>query len=43
MTDDNDREFWMIVRRALLLFVDAIDRKYKLGKHAVNTGMRVSE
>jgi hypothetical protein len=26
----NDREFWIIVRQALLLFVDAIEQKYGL-------------
>ena len=26
MTDD--REFWMLVRQALLLFVDAIERRF---------------
>lgn len=30
----SDREFWMIVRQALLLFVSAIEKRYKLGKHA---------
>ncbi len=29
----NEKEFWMAVRAALLLFVDAIERRYKLGKH----------
>jgi len=24
----DDREFWMIVREALLLFIDAIERKW---------------
>jgi hypothetical protein len=28
-----DREFWECIRRALLLVVDAIERKWKLGKH----------
>jgi hypothetical protein len=28
-----DREFWVLVRQALLLFVSAVERKYKLGKH----------
>lgn len=28
-----DREFWMAIRQALLMFVSAIERKYKLGKH----------
>ena len=26
----SDREFWIIVRQALLLFVDAIEQKYGL-------------
>jgi hypothetical protein len=26
----SDREFWIIVRQALLLFVDAIEQKYSL-------------
>lgn len=29
-----DREFWITVRQALLLFVSAIERKYGLGKHS---------
>lgn len=28
-----DREFWMAIRQALLMFVSAIERRYKLGKH----------
>jgi len=26
----SEREFWLIVRQALLLFVDAIERRYAL-------------
>lgn len=40
MSDLSDREFWIAVRSALLLFVDAIERKYRIGKHSVNTGGR---
>ena len=29
-----EREFWAMVRQALLLFVSAIDRRYKFGKYA---------
>jgi hypothetical protein len=29
-----EREFWITVRQALLLFVSAIERRYLLGKHA---------
>lgn len=25
-----DREFWLLVRQALLLFVDAIEQKYSM-------------
>jgi hypothetical protein len=28
-----DREFWTVIRRALLLFVDAIEKRYRLGKY----------
>jgi hypothetical protein len=28
-----DREFWIAIRQALLAFVDAIERRYGLGKH----------
>lgn len=28
-----EREFWISVRQALLLFVSAIERRYKLGKY----------
>jgi hypothetical protein len=38
----NDREFWMAIRAALLLFVDAIERRYKIGKHAGNQLQRAS-
>jgi hypothetical protein len=38
-----DREFWMIVRQALLLFVSAIERRYKLGKHAETVVQSISE
>jgi hypothetical protein len=31
-----DREFWIAIRAALLLFVDAIERKYCLGRHGGN-------
>jgi len=30
----NEREFWIVIRQALLLFVSAIERRYKLGKHS---------
>jgi hypothetical protein len=37
MTDfSSDREFWIAIRSALLLFVDAIERRYHLGKHGGN-------
>lgn len=29
-----DREFWIALRAALLAMVDAIERRYQLGKHA---------
>ena len=29
----SDREFWQIIRTALLMFVSAIEKKYMLGKH----------
>lgn len=38
----SDREFWIAVRAALLLFVDAIERRYKLGKHSGNQFERVA-
>jgi hypothetical protein len=30
----NDKEFWICVRQALLAFVDAIERRWCIGKHA---------
>jgi hypothetical protein len=30
----SDREFWIIVRQALLLFVDAIEQRYSLTRTA---------
>jgi hypothetical protein len=30
----SDRDFWIVIRRALLLMVDAIERRYGLGKHS---------
>jgi hypothetical protein len=36
----SDREFWIAIRAALLLFVDAIERRYKIGKHAGNQSAR---
>ena len=30
----DDREFWLLVRQALLLFVDAIERRYSLQRTA---------
>ena len=30
----SDREFWILVRQALLLFVDAIERRYGLRRTA---------
>jgi hypothetical protein len=38
----DDRTFWLAIRAALLLFVDAIERRYKVGKHAGNTNARVA-
>ena len=29
----DEREFWITVRQALLLFVSAIERRFKLGKY----------
>ena len=29
----SDREFWIVIRRALLLVVDVIERRYNIGKH----------
>ena len=29
-----DREFWLIIRRALLLFVDAIERRWNIPRTA---------
>ena len=29
----SDREFWQIIRTALLMFVSAIEKKYMLGKY----------
>ena len=29
-----EREFWTMVRQGLLLFVSAIERRYKLGKYS---------
>lgn len=34
----SEKEFWVIVRQALLLFVSAIERRYGLGKHAEKVG-----
>lgn len=34
----SDREFWIMVRRALLLFVGAIEKRYGL-KENENTGL----
>jgi hypothetical protein len=39
---NNDREFWLAIRAALLLFVDAIEQRYKVGKHAGNQMQRIS-
>lgn len=30
----SDKEFWIMVRRALLMVVDAIERKWQLGKYS---------
>ncbi len=42
----NDKEFWMQIRRALLMMVTAIERKFKLGAHSkeeiLDTGGQVS-
>lgn len=38
----DDRTFWLAIRAALLLFVDAIERRYHLGKHAANTYARIA-
>ena len=27
-----DRDFWLLIRRALLLMVEAIDRRWEIGK-----------
>lgn len=37
----SDREFWIAIRAALLLFVDAIERRYHIGKHAGNQYARI--
>lgn len=37
----DDRNFWMAIRAALLLFVDAIERRYSMGKHAGNKLERI--
>lgn len=29
----DEREFWVTVRQALLLFVSAIEKRWKLGKY----------
>ena len=29
----SERQFWIAVRSALLLFVDAIERRWSLGRH----------
>jgi hypothetical protein len=33
----NDREFWAMVRRALLMFVSAIEQRYGLGSKERST------
>jgi hypothetical protein len=33
----SDREFWVLVRNALLAMVEAIERRWQLGKHAAKT------
>lgn len=38
----SDRDFWIAIRAALLLFVDTIERRYKLGKHAGNSMARAA-
>ena len=38
----DERQFWIAVRSALLLFVDAIERRYKLGKHAPAMSVRAA-
>lgn len=30
----SERDFWLAVRQSLLLFVSAIEKRYKIGKHA---------
>lgn len=30
----SDREFWVAIRAAILAVVDAIERRWQLGKHA---------
>ncbi len=43
MTDfSDDRQFWLAIRAALLLFVDAIERRYHVGKHAGNQSARIA-
>ena len=39
----SEREFWTAVRQALLLFVSAIERRYKLGKHSDGTPVTIGE
>ena len=38
-----EKEFAVIIRRALLLIVSAIEKRYKLGKHSEAETQEVSE
>jgi hypothetical protein len=33
----NEREFWTLIRQALLLVISAIDKRYKIGKYRDDT------
>ena len=39
----SDREFWTIIRTALLMLVSAIEKKYMLGKYDPLRRVEVSE
>jgi hypothetical protein len=43
MSEITEREFWILVRQALLMFIAAIDRRYKMGKHAIENVQVVSD
>jgi hypothetical protein len=42
MIDKDDKQFWLIVRRALLMLVEAIEVRYEIGKHSPNSGQRAA-